>query len=231
MTNFKPTREAPNQLLVEGTDDKYTVINLIQKSGVEWTGENKSIPFIPELGQEDGGLETLFKQLEVQSKRLQTIEEGNLGVVIDANSNPKSRWARIREIIDKSGMGVSLPDEPKAAGEVLQLPSKKRRFGVWMMPDNRSEGCLEHFLMKLIPSKDLLWPDAQMIVREVGNKGAPFWEKKNSNMMAKAEIHTWLAWQEVPGAPFGKSIKYGSLDGTNQAAKDFLAWFKRLFLE
>ena len=46
---------------------------------------------------------------------------------------------------------------------------------------------------------------------------------------AKARIHTWLAWQEEPGKPFGQAISALYLDPNLPAADVFAAWIKRTF--
>ena len=45
----------------------------------------------------------------------------------------------------------------------------------------------------------------------------------------KAVIHTWLAWQEEPGRPFGTAIKARFLDPSVPEVDVLTAWLKRLF--
>jgi hypothetical protein len=46
---------------------------------------------------------------------------------------------------------------------------------------------------------------------------------------AKARIHTWLAWQEEPGKPFGQAISARYLDPNLPAANTFATWLQRTF--
>ncbi len=231
MTNPKPSKDAPNQLLVEGPDDMHTVINLIQKNNITWTRSDPRIPFIPEVGQEKGGLENLINRLEVLFKRLYSVDEGSLGVIIDADNEPMNHWMKIRDWFERAGREILLPKEPQLGGVVVQLPKRRSRIGIWMMPDNHSAGCLEHFLEKLIPVEDAYWPYAQEVTGEAEKRGAPFGRNKNNNKRKKAEIHTWLAWQEDPGQPFGIALTREVFHYVSPESTQFLAWFRRLFLE
>ncbi len=59
----------------------------------------------------------------------------------------------------------------------------------------------------------------------------PSAEKKFADAhMAKAQIHTWLAWQENPGLPFGTAITAKFLDADRDQAGILINWLKRLFL-
>jgi hypothetical protein len=45
----------------------------------------------------------------------------------------------------------------------------------------------------------------------------------------KAIMHTWLAWQEEPGLPFGTAIKAGYLDSSAAPVDTLVSWLNRLF--
>ena len=45
----------------------------------------------------------------------------------------------------------------------------------------------------------------------------------------KAILHTWLAWQQEPGRPYGTAVGARFFRHDSPAALAFLAWFKRLF--
>ncbi len=184
MKNPLPQRESPNQLLVEGKNDMYTVIALVERDNTVWTGEDQRIPYFPvaESGVEDGGISKVFKQLAVAFEALEL--GGRLGVIVDADTDPKRRWDEIVDWFKQSDRCVNLPETSQSGGVVVPFSEKKARIGIWIMPDNQSAGCLEHFLAKLIPTNDQIWPYAQEVAHEAGENGAPFWKKKNSNMMA-----------------------------------------------
>lgn len=96
------------------------------------------------------------------------------------------------------------------------------------MPDNQSPGKLEDFLARLIPVGDLCWPWAQQATDAAkATHEAPFEIKDR----IKAEIHTWLAWRESPGLPFGTAITAASFAHDAALAATFVAWMNRLFRE
>jgi hypothetical protein len=46
---------------------------------------------------------------------------------------------------------------------------------------------------------------------------------------SKALIHTWLAWQEAPGRPFGPALRARSQDAAAPDGRALLRWLDRLF--
>ena len=45
----------------------------------------------------------------------------------------------------------------------------------------------------------------------------------------KAQVHTFLAWQEPPGLRFGIAIGSGALDPHAVGAGPFVDWFRRVY--
>jgi hypothetical protein len=148
-----------------------------------------------------------------------------LGIVIDANADLASRWSALRNKMESTGLSV--PASPAPEGTILQGIFPDWKIGVWLMPDNRAHGELEHFLQTLIPPEDACWPHAQEATKRAKEIGAPF----PDNKAMKAGIHTWLSWQENPGLPFGTAITAAYLSHDSPEASSFVAWFKKLFLE
>ena len=94
------------------------------------------------------------------------------------------------------------------------------------MPDNRFRGMLEDFLIRLIPDEyGALYGLAQSCVAEAARNGASF----KDTHMRKAEIHTWLAWQDEPGSQLHEAVKHRVLDPTKPESRAFVDWFRRLF--
>ena len=76
------------------------------------------------------------------------------------------------------------------------------------MPDNRVPGILEDFLRFLVPDGDPLFIHVEKSLNAI-----PFAHRRfNELRKPKAMIHTWLAWQEEPGRPFGQAISARYLD-------------------
>ena len=146
-----------------------------------------------------------------------------LGVVVDANGDAATRWNELRERCESEF--ADLPNQIPAEGlEVLH--SGGPRFGVWIMPDNRFRGMLEDWLVGLIPDASRpLYKLAQNCVSNSKNKGAPFKEVHRT----KAEIHTWLAWQDEPGLRLYDAVKHRILDPTRRESEPFVNWFRSHF--
>jgi len=212
-----PPSESPYRLLVEGPDDKYSVIHLMERHGFDWDDESTPRPFI----SPEGGIEKLLKSAAVALKG--TYER--IGIVLDANSSLTNRWAQIRDRASQTG--VILPESPQPNGTVVDGRLPGSRVGVWLMPDNSSAGTLESFLSTLVPAEHPLWVFADQVTREARQHGAQCPEKDH----LKSTLHTWLAWQEEPGLPFGTALKAGSFETDREGALRFVAWFRNLFVE
>ncbi len=85
------------------------------------------------------------------------------------------------------------------------------------MPNNDSTGALEDFAAKLVPEDDPQWKYADKVIDEVPDPR--FMESHRG----KAHLHTYLAWQDPPREPIGRSISNGVLNETSPLAKSFVA--------
>jgi len=206
--------ESPYRLLVEGPDDKHSVIHLMKRHGVDWDDATVLLPCVHDCG----GFSPLTSSLGVSSKSYR-----RLGIMVDANADMAHRWVQVRESLRRAG--VSVPESPEACGTVFPGIYPDWKIGVWIMPDNQNAGELEDFLSKLIPADDTCWDyacEATLRAREIG-------AKFSQGDSCKASIHTWLAWQEEPGLPFGTAItaKYFGIDSPE--ALGFVQWLRELF--
>ena len=94
------------------------------------------------------------------------------------------------------------------------------------MPDNQTCGMLETFLAYMIPdTNESLWGFAQQSTQEATNQGANFTEYQ----IDKANIYTWLAWQNPPGRQLHQAVMEKILDPQHPNAQKFVTWFKELY--
>lgn len=200
----------PKTLLVEGPDDSNFVHHFRTRLGI--IADVRVVPGY--------GYERLRDELDtvVRDSRLQV-----LGVVVDANLSLDDRWRSIRDAALRTGY-PTLPVEPTASGTVVAEPDTPR-LGIWLMPDNRLPGSLEHFVQLLVPRDDALWPRAIAAVNGISEPERRFGPTDTQ----KANIRTWLAWQEEPGTPLGLAITRRYLDPDSPAAAQFRDWLQRLF--
>lgn len=196
------------RLLVEGSDDRHLIGHLLQQHGVSLASDEIL---------ECGGVEPLLEEhLPVVLKGSYT----SIGIVVDADLDVQSRWQSIRDRLRQSGYEV--PATPAADG--LILTDRPPAVGVWIMPDNVLPGMLEDFVRQLVPPDDDLWPMAERSVAAIPATSRRF----HAAAERKAEIHTYLAWQEQPGMRMGSAIANKYFEANTTLAIMFVEWFTRL---
>lgn len=203
------------QLLVEGKNDRHVIWALCQQYEVEKT-------FSVEIPSSDnGGIDALLDSIPV---RLKISDLRALGIVLDANQNLNGRWQAIKHRLTEIGY-TAFPQGPVPDGTIIDVPNKPK-VGIWLMPDNQLPGMLEDFVAHLIPADHDLVPKAKRILQEI--------EEQNLNKYPlahhpKAFIHTWLAWQKIPGQPMGQAITAQVLNHNKPLANNFVSWLRELF--
>ena len=213
-----PARNHPRKLLVEGESDRRVIAALMEANGVPWPNPPNSPVSIDTRGSVDEILKPGVLEAELGASGLEA-----LGVVVDANGNAASRWDDLRTWCGSEFR--NLPDQIPADGlEVVH--SREIRFGVWIMPNNRFAGMLEDWLVGLIPERSRpLYQLARSCVSEAQRQDAPF----RAVHRTKAEVHTWLAWQDEPGLRLYDAVQDGVLDPRQPDSERFVKWFKGLF--
>jgi hypothetical protein len=208
--------ESPYRLLVEGSDDQHSVLHLMARHGFDWNDSSAPRPHVLSAGSVDRLLESLPVTLKSHQR---------VGVLVDADASPASRWAQLRDRALRAG--VRLPETPEPEGTIISGPLPGSRIGFWLMPDNSAPGTLEVFLGKLVPESDSTWAWANEAAREARQRGARCREIDRP----KSRLHTWLAWQERPGIPFGIALQAQVFRHDSEDALRFVAWFNRLFVD
>lgn len=200
-------------LMVEGPDDEHVVKHIC---GERQLGKIETIhPY--------GGNNPL---LEGIGARLKESDITALGIILDADTDLQARWQAISARLNLAGYR-NIPEAPSAVGTVVEAPADALlpRVGIWLMPDNQVPGILEDFLRFLVPEGDPLFTHVEQSLESI----PPGLCRFNDLKKPKARIHTWLAWQEEPGKPFGQAISARYLDPKLPAADTFAAWLQRTF--
>jgi hypothetical protein len=211
----------PRILLVEGRQDRFVIPELIEANGVPWGTRKNPVVFIREYE----GYQKLVDP-DVISTELQASGLSALGIIIDADDNPTGRWQSIRNATLKS-----IPDLPETLPKdgLVHITPTRIRFGIWIMPDNQMRGMLETFLTHIIPADSAdsneLWQFAQIVTNDAKRKGAGFTDAH----LDKANIYTWLAWQNPPGRQLHQAIMERILHPNHPNAQQFVTWFKDLY--
>lgn len=196
-------------LLVEGKDDKHVCWSLM---------EHYQVPETFQIEDKEG----IANLLEVLPVQLLGSGLERLGIVVDADTDIKARWAALRKILRDAGYR-HIPTKPHPDGTIIEQPDMPK-VGIWLMPNNSVSGMLEDFVSFLVPSGDDLWDHAAGCLDEIGERC-----RYPAVHRSKAHIHTWLAWQEEPGKPLGLAITTRYLDADAPHAQNFIVWVRRLF--
>lgn len=204
--------------MVEGITDLYSIVGLLMQH-TQWP---QSVDKAPVHIHNMGGVEKILNASELKVF-FKTTGMERLGIVLDADANPLNRYSDLRRLCLNHLPG--LPAELPAEG--LIHTENNIRFGVWLMPDNRNPGSLETFLSSLIPLESKpLWGHALSATETAARKhAAPFIAPHRT----KAEIFSWLAWQNEPGQNPGVSLKSGALNAHSPSATAFVQWFLALY--
>ncbi len=236
------------RLIGEGPDDVAVFVALVKRYGLPLAEKGHEAPdkliidcpggdaavlgTLRGLGDEEDG--RLVDHLRTRLKSRDLTDEDRFGIVVDAD-HPKAtdpddgfrmRWTQVRDNLERLGYS-KVPHDPDPTGTIVSPDQEDRpRVGVWMMPDNRSPGKLEDFARRLVhPGDEALWDYAGRATSGSSSQGAKFAPRNYT----KAHIHTFLAWQDVPGVPMGLAITKRFLDADSAVARDFVAWLCRLY--
>jgi hypothetical protein len=85
-----------------------------------------------------------------------------------------------------------------------------KNLPLWLKPSALQRLGIAELAVQQIPAEERLFPPQHEI---------------------KAKVHTWLAWQEEPGMPMGRSITKGRLNVNAPQALVLIDWLRRLFVE
>lgn len=215
MTRKRQGLNAPSVLLAEGKDEQYLLPELLELAGVPWPE-----PAPVEIVETDG----ITKLLDPDFIRAayQLPHRIALGLVVDANGDVRARWQGALAALQAIASGF--PQELDSAGIVHQEEGGPR-LGLWLMPDNVRAGMLETLLLAIRKDDPAVWAHVSTAVAGAKALGAPFRDAHQD----KAELHTWLAWQDPPGQALGTAAKAHHFDVESPSFAPFVAWFRRLF--
>ena len=131
---------------------------------------------------------------------------------------------KIETIIEDCGYSTGGNRKLKSGGFCFTHKDGLPNFGLWIMPDNKTDGFLEDFIKSsIIQSEFNLLAHANSTVTQLP---AP---KFKTIHKSKADIATWMAWQTMPGQPLVGAVGGNLLDFNNSQAKNFIDWLKHIY--
>lgn len=201
-------------LLVEGVNDKHVINNLLKSHKID-----TSLLDIRDKQGISNILATFKTEIDAN--------EDYLGIVVDADSSLDSRWQSLIDRLKDEEIGYeNVPAKPVENGLVLEGKGFLPRLGIWVMPNNKLLGKIEDFIRLLVSEeRENLWKIAEKVINEIPDKEKLFAEKDS----IKAQVHTFLAWQDEPGRPMGESITRRYFQTDAPEALNFVNWIRNLF--
>ena len=217
----------PQQLIVEGKDDLYSILHLLRRTGVlqkEATEQSSPIEIIPVNSKRRliDDIRTRWKQAGVKS----------IGYVLDADDAASElkgvvpTWDAIRHRLTQ--IPVDSETSISIHGFTGQVGTEGPRIGIWIMPDNQRDGAIEDFLISLIDPLDLLFRFASEKTAEAGNLAVD--DKFRDSDFGKAVLSCWLAWCDDPGKPYGHAMLAGRFSVSTEPATRFIDWIRKLYI-
>ncbi|MEZ4728201.1 MAG: DUF3226 domain-containing protein [Caldilineaceae bacterium] len=202
--------EGAQVLLVEGINEGHVISALCQAHHVPETFG------LYACGSDDKVLKRL-NALILQPEAPKTI-----GIVLDADQGIERRWDSVRNKL--RNYRYNFPSTPDVGGTIVDSVEGFPKLGVWLMPNNQSQGMLEDFCLTMIDAQVQLYVTDTVVNAQTA--GACTFKSPH---FPKAVVHTYLAWQDEPGTPLGLSITRQSLKPHTTTALAFTQWLTRLF--
>lgn len=212
-TNFK--EESAMMLLVEGINDCHVVAALCVLHQLP----PKSFTIF-DSGCEDKAIKKLSARLDAADG---SIPLDKIAIVLDADDDLNAKWQSLCYVLIKRGYTV--PSQPHVNGTIISAEDKPT-VGIWLMPNNQTNGMLEDFCQTLIDNQDALDYVNQCITQAKQQNYTSFKDVH----LSKAVIHTYLAWQDEPAKPLGQAITAKVLNGHHPLAVMFKDWLEALFI-
>ena len=150
-----------------------------------------------------------------------------LGVVVDADASQHGQGfsctiEQVSNVVTPHGYSLGQSPEP---GLVYCHNNGLADLGLWVMPNNADDGMLEDWL------KPVLRPDEAPLLGHANHAidTLPDSPRFKPLHRSKAEIATWLAWQQKPGHGLYRAVEDQLLNPQAEAYQSLVAWLRRVF--
>lgn len=157
-------------------------------------------------------------------------EDGRLAVVLDADSHVHGGGfvrtvTQFSDVVGEYGYQQRTAGAQSQDGLLFSHDDGLNDLGLWVMPNNADEGMLEHWVAKCLTADERPWFDhAIRVIDEL-----PWPAKFKELRRPKAEVATWLAWQERPGEGLYHAVEAGLLDESSSLHAGLNAWLEAVY--
>lgn len=204
-------------LLVEGNDEKWFCIQLLQSIGLNQNAENLDLQVI-----DIGGNQNFGASLKLITKSPYFDEVTAIGFIRDAEQNPAgSSYTSTCSSIKKYISNFPIP-------KIGQIKTENGlTCGVFIMPDNKSSGMLENLCLEAVKTNPV-YGEAEVYVDKAATLMADSDRKKYNK--PKAMVQTYLAGQPVLVNTLANAAKKGLWDFTNPVFNNIMNFIKNLII-
>lgn len=232
----------PKQIIVvEGEADRQVIECLCQV--IDISPQIKVFPpkdlTLLELAELDNGVSHVknsktgvYNILASLLKRLEQGDIENLAIIVDADQtgHHSGGFNQTLEQIKQRLSPYQLTDSSN--GLIFTHPQGGLPIGVWIMPNNQQDGMIESWLADCIHDDEkTLFEKAKISTPQIAEK-----PKFAEYHRTKAEVATWLAWQQKPNIGLysafirHKKTHHPLLLNTQSAAyQNLVSWLHRIF--
>lgn len=212
-------------LLVEGEGDK-SFFEVLLKA-IDFAVEVRvSTP--KNFGGNRDGKTPAMRLLPELMQNLSHAEITHLAMVVDADykvTNGLGYEGTVKKAKEKLGTGYGEPIIIGSSGLSFPHLDGLNPIGLWVMPDNVSEGMFEDWVKKSVNLTEKSLLDGA--ISAVKNLPQP--PKFQPIHQSKAEIATWLAWQKMPAQGYTSENIRELLDFESEPMKQLIKWLKAIY--
>lgn len=153
-----------------------------------------------------------------------------VGLVVDADfPTYGGGFSDTQKLINSDLNKINFGPLGALPGGGLGCLKTRKRQGVWIMPDNISDGYLENFLDSMIePSLLGGYQYADQATRTALSASVGFTAKTHHR--CKSNFGAWLAWHDPPRMSFAKAMSNCYFDKNSNSYKSITNWLKWIFL-
>lgn len=212
-------------LLVEGEADKSFFEKMCKKLNLN---ANVQVALPKNLGETHNGKGAVFNRLPILLPQLNDGQLTKIAIIIDADyikhgSGKQKTFDQVSNILEGFDFALRESDSDQK-GFLFKHSDGLEDFGLWIMPNNHSEGMLEDWIIECVKSDEKALFD--QAVNAVQNLSRP---KFKAHLQSKAKVATWLAWQKIPGHGLYGAMKDGLLDENSVAYEKLSDWLQGFF--
>ena len=158
-----------------------------------------------------------------------TAEPSRLAVILDADYATEGGLGfskTLKQFAEKVGNhGYVLVGDVIDNGLIFRHSEDLPDIGLWVMPNNNSDGMLEDWLKACVHNNEqTLFNHAQTVVAALEPK------KFKPIHQTKAEVASWLAWQDEPGHGLYQAQRGGLLDESKPLYNQLITWLTKIYV-